>query len=164
MPEFFEVLIGFNESDLAAVHGRAADDRRITMRLSAVEVGYFEDYEYEEAIEVAFAGVDEDGVRRSFSFQRSSYDEPDEQDVDGGMDSYCVTTERGATVYGCLVAARFQNGRLVLDFTAEDARVLELATSVEVDLSGVDRGVLAEKLREVLDWGAESKRPVLTTP
>ncbi|MEU7475565.1 Imm10 family immunity protein [Lentzea sp. NPDC042327] len=136
-----------------------------TLALRAVEAGYFEDHEDEEAIEVALTGLDESGLRRSFSFQRSSYDEPDEQDVEVGLDSYCVVTERGRTCYGCLTAVGFGTARLTLDFTAEDAAALDIATRVELDLSGVDQDVLAEKLCNVLDWGAQAKRPaIVVTP
>lgn len=133
------------------------------MRLNAVQVGYFEDYEDEEVLEVAIAGVDETGVRRTFSFQRSSYAEPDEQDVENGMDSYNVSTERGYTVYGCLEVVRLENFSLSFDFTAEDANVLEVTTPVEVDLSAssVDMEDFGGKLRNILDWGSESKRPTL---
>ncbi len=51
--------------------------------------------------EQAGGAVDGAGVRTSFSNQRSTY-EPDKQEVRSGMDSYCVSTERGVTVYGCL--------------------------------------------------------------
>ncbi|MFJ7294234.1 hypothetical protein [Streptomyces collinus] len=37
------------------------------MRLTATEVGFFEDYEDEEALEVGISGIDDAGVRRSFS-------------------------------------------------------------------------------------------------
>lgn len=132
------------------------------MRLTATEVGFFEDYEDEEALEVGLAGVDEAGVPRSFSIQRSTY-EPDEQEVQSGMDSYNVSTERGFTVYGCLRSVRFSNLVLALEFTAEDAEILEISTPVEVNLSEaqVDEENLSRKLREILDWGSLEKRPEL---
>ncbi|KOV81796.1 Imm10 family immunity protein [Nocardia sp. NRRL S-836] len=132
------------------------------MRLTAAEVGFFEDYEDDEALEVGIAGVDGAGVRRSFSIQRSTY-EPDDQEVRSGMDSYCVSTERGFTVYGCLRSVRLTGALLTLQFTVEDAEVLDVATPVEVDLSGsgVDGVDLTGRLREILDWGAPEKRPEL---
>ncbi|MEU3763826.1 Imm10 family immunity protein [Amycolatopsis keratiniphila] len=132
------------------------------MRLAAAEVGFFEDYEDEEALEVGVAGVDESGTPRSFSFQRSTY-EPDEQEIRSGMDSYNVSTERGLTVYGCLRSVRLSEMVLTLEFSAEDAEVLEISTAVEVNLSEaqMDEGNLARKLREILDWGSPEKRPDL---
>ncbi|MBB5804323.1 hypothetical protein F4560_004091 [Saccharothrix ecbatanensis] len=132
------------------------------MRLTAAEVGFFEDHEDEETLEVGIAGVDGARVRRSFSIQRSTY-EPDEQEVRSGMDSYNVSTERGLTVYGCLRSVRLTGALLTLEFTAEDAGILEVPTHVEVDLSGsgVDDADLSGRLREILDWGAREKRPEL---
>lgn len=132
------------------------------MRLAATEVGFFEDYEDEEALEVGISGIDDAGVRRSFSIQRSTY-EPDEQEIQSGMDSYNVSNERGITVYGCLRRVQLNGPLLSLEFTAEDAEILEISTHVEVTLSdsGVDRADLSRKLSEILDWGSREKRPEL---
>ncbi|MGW5699616.1 Imm10 family immunity protein [Amycolatopsis sp. SB7-3] len=132
------------------------------MKLTAAEVGFFEDYEDEEALEVGVAGVDESGTPRSFSFQRSTY-EPDEQEIRSGMDSYNVSTERGLTIYGCLRSVRLSEMVLTLEFSAEDAEILEISTTVEVNLSEAqaDEENLTRKLREVLDWGSLEKRPDL---
>lgn len=132
------------------------------MRLTATEVGFFEDYEDEEALEVGVSGIDDAGVRRSFSIQRSTY-EPDEQEVQSGMDSYNVSNEQGFTVYGCLRRVQLNGTLLTLEFTTEDAEILETSAVVEVDLrdSGVDIANLSTKLSEILDWGAREKRPEL---
>lgn len=132
------------------------------MRLTATEVGFFEDYEDDEALEVGIAGMDDAGVRRSFSIQRSTY-EPDEQEVQSGMDSYNISTEQGFTVYGCLRSVQLNSSLLTLEFAAEDAEILEISTTVEVDLSGsgVDNANLSRKLSEILDWGSHEKRPEL---
>nr|WP_208764919.1 MULTISPECIES: Imm10 family immunity protein [Streptomyces] len=132
------------------------------MRLTATEVGFFEDHEDEEALEVGVNGIDDSGARRSFSIQRSTY-EPDEQEVQSGMDSYNVSNEQGFTVYGCLRRVQLNGTLLALEFTAEDAEILEITTVVEVELcdSGVDIANLSTKLREILDWGAPEKRPEL---
>ncbi|GAB3443031.1 Imm10 family immunity protein [Actinophytocola sediminis] len=131
------------------------------MRLTAAEVGYFEDYQEEEALEVGIIGIDELGVRRSLSFQRSSFDEPDQQDVENEMDSYNISTERGFTIYGGLRSVRLARSQLTVEFAAEDARILGITTPVEVDLSGsgADLLTLSAKLRNILDWGAQDKRP-----
>lgn len=132
------------------------------MRLTATEVGFFEDYEDEEALEVGVSGIDDAGVRRSLSIQRSTY-EPDEQEVQSGMDSYNVSNEQGFTVYGCLQRVQLNGTLLSLEFTTEDAEILETSAVVEVDLrdSGVDIANLSTKLSEILDWGAREKRPEL---
>ncbi len=138
------------------------EGKGLAMRLTATEVGFFEDYEDEEALEVGVSGIDDAGVRRSFSIQRSTY-EPDEQEVQSGMDSYNVSNEQGFTVYGCLRRVQLDGTLLALEFTAEDAEILEISTVVEVDLrdSGVDMANLSSKLSDIVDWGAAEKRPEL---
>ena len=130
------------------------------MRLTSAEIGYFEDYEDDEVLEVAFAGNDEAGTRRSFSFQRTTY-EPEEQDVQCGMDSYCVSTERGGTSYGCVRRVRLEGTALTIEFVPEDADDLGFDPLVEIDLCGADVTGLGAKLRDVLDWGAQDERPDL---
>lgn len=132
------------------------------MRLSGTEVGFFEDHVDEQALEVGVSGVDETGVRRSFSIQRSTY-EPDAQEVLSGMDSYNVSNEQGFTVYGCLRSVRLEATLLTLEFASEDAAILEIPTVVDVDLadSGVDIANLSAKIRDAVDWGAQEKRPRL---
>lgn len=132
------------------------------MRLAATEVGFFEDYEDEETLEVGISGVEESGVPRSFSIQRSTY-EPDEQEIQSGMDSYNISTEQGFTVYGCLRSVRLSHMVLTLEFTAEDAEALEISTIVEVNLNEaqVDTENFSRKLREIVDWGSSAKRPDL---
>lgn len=132
------------------------------MRLAATEVGFFEDYEDEETVEVGISGVEESGVPRSFSIQRSTY-EPDEQEIQSGMDSYNISTEQGFTVYGCLRSVRLSHMVLTLEFTAEDAEALEISTIVEVNLNEaqVDAENFSRKLREIVDWGSPAKRPDL---
>ncbi|MET9225020.1 Imm10 family immunity protein [Lentzea sp. NPDC003310] len=130
------------------------------MRLTSAEIGYFEDLEDEEVLEVAVAGLDESGARRSFSIQCST-GEPDEQDVQYGMDTHCVSTERGATLYGCLRAVLLEGTVLTLEFVAEDAEVLEIAPSVEVELGDADVTELGGRLHDLLERGASAKRPDL---
>lgn len=132
------------------------------MRMAATEVGFFEDFEDEEALEVAIGGVDEAGVRRSFSIQRSTY-EPVEQEIQFGMDSYNVSTERGFTAYGCLCNVELPGYLLTMEFSADAAEALEIPALVELDLSATDieEELLVTKLRDVLDWGNRSKRPSL---
>ncbi|WP_216077402.1 Imm10 family immunity protein [Isoptericola sediminis] len=130
------------------------------MRLKARNVGFFEDYDDEEALEVAFAGEDEGGCERSFSIQRSTYP-PDAQEIRSGMDSYCVSTERGLTVYGCLLDVSLVGHLLRLQLRGDDADALEVSSVVEVDLgdTGVDTAELSARLREILVWGSYERRP-----
>ncbi len=132
------------------------------MRLSDVQVGFFEDHEDDQTLEVGIAGVDEDGIRRSLSIQRSTYG-PDEQDVAGGMDSYNVSTERGLTVYGCLRRVLLGEATLTLEFVPADAEILGISNPVEADVggSGVDHAMLSAKLSDIVEWGATDQRPVV---
>ncbi|PRH80201.1 hypothetical protein C6N75_05635 [Streptomyces solincola] len=132
------------------------------MRLTATEIGFFEDYDDEETLEVAVAGATESGEDMSLSIQRSTYD-PDEQEIEAGLDSYNISTERGFTAYGCLRSVQLTDALLTLEFTEEGAGALEVPSGVAVHLEGVDvdRAVLAARLREILDWGASEKRPHL---
>ena len=134
------------------------------MRLTAAEVGIFEDYGDDETLEVGIAGVDGAGVRRSFSIQRSTY-EPDDQEVRAGMDSYCVSTERGFTVYGCLRSVRLTGALLTLQFAVEDAEVLaKTETSPDrvhylAQLQQWFSGPILVTSSEALEWPAV--RPVV---
>lgn len=145
-----------------ASEGREGQEGQEEMRLTATEIGFFEDYEEEEALEVGIRGIDGAGARKSFSIQRSTY-EPDEQEVQSGMDSYNISNERGFTVYGCLRRVQLNGPLLTLEFATDDAEILEIPPLVEVDLSdsGVDNVDLSRKLTEILDWGAHEKRPEL---
>jgi hypothetical protein len=136
--------------------------RRASVRLTATEVGFFEDYEDDEVLQVGISGIDDAGVRRSFSIERSTY-EPDEHEVRYGMDSYNISNEQGFTVYGCLRRVQLNGSLLSLEFTAEDAEIFEIPTLLEVDLgdSGVDITNLSRRLSEILDWGSREKRPEL---
>ena len=127
------------------------------MRLTAVELGHFED---DEVLELGIAGTDERGARRTFSLQRSTY-EPEEQDIQYGMDTCCVSTERGATLYGCPRRVSLDGTVLTLEFLPEDAEVLEVDTTVEAELGATGLTDLGAKLSDVLAWGAPAKRPEL---
>lgn len=52
---------------------------------------------------------------------------------------------------------------LILKFVDRDAKILEVSNPVEVDLteSGFDGTHLSGKLRAILEWGSQEKRPEL---
>lgn len=128
------------------------------MRLSAVQVGVFDD----GVLDVGFRGVDEAGVRRSLSVQRSVCG-PDAQDVAGGVDLYCVCTELGLTTYGCLQRVRIEGAVLTLELEPTDAEILLIPDRVELELggSGVDVEIMLARLRDIVEWGAIAKRPLV---
>lgn len=130
--------------------------------MGVTAIGFFEHDEEEHVLVVGIEWTDEEGAARSLLLQRSTH-EPDEQDVRGGMDSYCVSTERGFTVYGCLRTVVFGGTTLTLVFRQEDAQALGVPSEVALELgtAEVDTAHLADRLREVLHWGRASLRPEL---
>jgi hypothetical protein len=62
----------------------------------------------------------------------SQSDGIDEQDSLGGMDTYALSTEGGATVYGGVEAAQLEGTRLELRLSAESAAELGLPTKLRL--------------------------------
>jgi hypothetical protein len=113
--------------------------------------------------DVLVAGVAErgDGTGRELIFQ-ASVEEPDEQDVDLGMDTYCLVTEQQGTAYGCVQKLTIDGDRLRMllrDDALEDLGLPDIAIEVRlaVDTDAIDQ--LREKLQQILSYGRESARP-----
>ena len=109
------------------------------------------------------AGVAErgDGTGRELIFQ-ASIEEPDEQDVDLGMDTYCLVTEQQGTSYGCVQELTIDGDRLRLllrEGAWEDLGLPDSAIEVRlaVDTHAIDQ--LRESLRQIMSYGRESARP-----
>ena len=119
----------------------------VTIELTARVMGG----EVDDGDEVVEAGLAEhaDGSGWALFFQRTDY-EPDEQDIRWGMDSYCLTTGGGLTVYGGLRRAELDGDVLRLILSSGAAEVLRLAEVVTVRLE-VEAG-----MRQVL--GPEGAR------
>jgi hypothetical protein len=103
-----------------------------------------------------------DGTGRSLSFQRTLH-EVEQDDVDMGMDSYCVSADSGASVYGALLAVR-RDGRVVtFSFVPEDAQLLRVdeTVEVEIDVDDLMLETVMDGLRKVLLWGREASIPSL---
>ncbi|SDI02633.1 hypothetical protein SAMN05421505_1317 [Sinosporangium album] len=79
------------------------------------------------------------------------------------MDSYNISTERGLTVYGCLRRVQLADAMLAMHFAVEDAEILEISSSIEIDLGGleIDIALLSRMLRMILSWGSLEKQPQL---
>lgn len=122
------------------------------MRYIARSVGFEENVE-DDFRDVWFA-ENLDGSGRSISFQRTIHS-VDQDEVEMGLDSYCVSTQEGATIYGPVRAVHFDHGVLIFSFDTEDASILGLDETVEIELAVAEAeidGIRAE-LRDVLDWG-----------
>lgn len=98
-----------------------------------------------------------------FDFQRFLDDQPDEQNIRNGTDSYCVVNESGGVHYGGLRGVTMLTDLLVLSFSDEAIEALNLPSNV-IPLgiaSGVDLGALRTGLRRVLTYGNPQKFPRL---
>lgn len=98
-----------------------------------------------DADEVLIAGFAEfaDGSGWALLFQAATY-EPEEQDVRGGMDTYCITDSDGSAVeYGGLRQAQLVSNELSLHFNPETARAFGFDDEVKVRFE-VDESALRE--------------------
>jgi hypothetical protein len=93
------------------------------------------------------------------------HDEPDEQDVSTGMDSYCVVTADQGTAYGAVTEISLRAGVMRVVFAPDKLQALGLSDlQVEVTLD-VDAEVIEEfkmALKQILDYGRLEARPALT--
>ncbi|WP_159054035.1 Imm10 family immunity protein [Streptomyces sp. AS58] len=98
-----------------------------------------------------------------FELQRFVNDQPDEQNVRNGTDSYCVVNESGGVHFGGLNEVSLVSGLLTLSFTEEAAGVLDLPSNV-IPLgvgSGVDLNELRAGLYCILTYGNPQRFPRL---
>ncbi|RKT53658.1 Imm10 family immunity protein [Saccharothrix australiensis] len=118
----------------------------------------FEEDEDDEVLEVGVA-ESADGGGVVLLIQRATYD-PDEQDVNLGLDSYCLVSD-GRTHYGGVVRAARVGEELQLDMSSEAADTLDLDARVRIRLDGPEEQVevFFRGLRTVLDWGRSADRP-----
>ena len=88
--------------------------------------------------------------------------EPDAQDAELGMDSYCLLDEKGAVHYGGVRRAVLRGDTLQLTFDEEATAELELpGDTVTLLLRVPDEQVrrLGQGLHDVLSYGAARHRP-----
>lgn len=112
-----------------------------------------------------FIGDGEDAVANGYYFdlQRFLKDQPDEQNVRNGTDSYCVVNEGGGVHYGGIAEVSLSPGLLTLRFDDEAAEVLGLPSNlVPLGISPeVNLGELRAGLQRVLAYGNPQKFPKL---
>lgn len=133
----------------------------MTIRFVARAAGVDEEPDYE----YLSAGVSEnvDGSGFVLIFQ-CGLDEPDEQDVALGMDSYCLITADEGTAYGCVTEVVLTSSLLRVVVRPDALESLELddteiEATLDVDQESLDR--LSDGLRLVLNYGRPSARPVI---
>lgn len=133
----------------------------MTIRFVARAAGVDEEPDYE----YFSAGVSENSDGTGFVLLfLCGLDEPDEQDVALGMDSYCVVTADEGTAYGCVTEVVLADNVLRMVVRPEALEPLglddpEIEAVLDVDQESVDR--LRDGLRLVLNYGRSSARPVI---
>lgn len=98
---------------------------------------------------------------RQLIIQTALY-EPDDQDQQLGLDSYCVMDENGATYYGGIEEALLTGTTLRLTFTEEATHELALPTpslTLNLNVSADDVAALAAGLGRALSYGNPQQRP-----
>jgi hypothetical protein len=119
-----------------------------------------DDNEPDECFTVALAERPS-GEGRHLIIQIPSY-EPDDQDAELGLDTYCLMDENGATHYGGIEEARLAGSTLHLALGQEAANDLDLATtdlSLHLNVPADDISLLATGLRRALNYGNPDQRP-----
>ncbi|MFF7675354.1 Imm10 family immunity protein [Actinacidiphila glaucinigra] len=109
------------------------------------------------------AGVSEgvDGSGFAMLFQCSA-DEPDEQDVSLGFDTYCLVTARQGTAYGCVRSVELTGDVLRVSLAPEALPELGLDDpEIEAVLAAPAEDIarFREVLPRVLAYGREDARP-----
>jgi hypothetical protein len=112
-----------------------------------------------------FIGDGEDAAENGYYFdlQRFLSEQPDEQNVRNGTDTYCVMNESGGVHYGGLKGVSLLPGLLTLSFDDEAVKVLGLPSNViplEI-ASTVDLDEFRAGLHRVLTYGNPQKFPRL---
>lgn len=131
----------------------------MTMSFRARQVGVDHDGE------VLTAGVAEDRDDGAQLVFMRMLDEPDEQDVRTGMDSYCVVTADQGTAYGAVTEIGMRASVLRVVFAPDKLQALGLSDpQVEVTLDADAEVVeeFKEALKRILDYGRPEARPSLS--
>jgi hypothetical protein len=136
------------------------EDGFTVRRVGLVEFPEVVEFPMEETYLVGLA-EDEDGGGRNLIFQLAyTYDE---QDVRLGQDTYCITDEVAAVVYGGVTACVLDGRQLYLHFTPEAAEELDLPKEcrlrLEVDQQSLEQ--LRHGLRKVFTDQRESPDPLV---
>ncbi|MFF8848105.1 Imm10 family immunity protein [Streptomyces sp. NPDC015127] len=104
----------------------------------------------------------EGGEEWCFNFQEC-YDLDDEQEIELGMDTYCVVVEPGQRCYYGGIVECVASGREVrLVFTSEAAEALEVETHCvfSLDVPDSEMEVARSGLREILSSGRPDSIPL----
>ncbi|GIH62871.1 Imm10 family immunity protein [Microbispora siamensis] len=133
----------------------------MTYRFTARAAGG--DEELDEDYRDAGVAEFEDGTGFTLVFM-SGIEEADDQDVDLGLDTYCLVTADQGTAYGCVreVAIRDDTLRVVLDPAAlQDLGLDDPVIEAVLDVPEADVNRMREVLRSIFSYGRADARPVL---
>jgi hypothetical protein len=114
------------------------------LRVEVEALGYIDPEDF--AAEGVVLTDDRGGEGHTLELQRSLA-EPDEQDIELGMDTYCLVVDLGATVYGGVQRWTLIAGELRLELEPWAARELGVDAELVYDLTRVD----ASELRPMLE-------------
>ena len=112
---------------------------------------------------VAGVAENEDGTGRTLLFQAAG-EPPDEQDVQLGMDTYCLVTEDQGTAYGCVRELTIDGTRMTVVVGREhlsDLGLSDEAIDVELAVPPEAVEVLRESLGRFLTYGRSDARPAV---
>ena len=114
----------------------------------------------EEDTDAFIAGVAEhpDGDGLSLLLM-CSLQTPDEQDIDLGQGTYCLTDEQGITAYGCVETIKLTRSHLRLTLKPDTDEFGWTRATVRLHIDENSRHELAGGLRRVLAYGRPEARP-----
>lgn len=118
------------------------------------------DEDESENYRTAALAEQDDGEGLQFIFQ-SCIDEPDESDIETGMDTHCLVTADQATAYGCVKQAVLEGSILRLVFHEESLEDLGLPDSeVHVTLEAEEEEIreFGDVLSNILAYGRLGSR------
>ncbi|MGW9448595.1 Imm10 family immunity protein [Streptomyces sp. NPDC055632] len=114
---------------------------------------------------VPTAGVAESGDEESFALEfQGGFEEPDEQAVRLGMDSYCVVTPDQNTAYGCVRMVELEGNLLRVTFDPahlDDLCLDDPVVEAVLHAPAEDLARMREALTHILAYGRPDALPIL---
>ncbi|MFF9340313.1 MULTISPECIES: Imm10 family immunity protein [unclassified Streptomyces] len=132
--------------------------------VATIAYGWHENFP--PGVYVPLAGVAESEDERGFALEfQGDSEEPDEQNIRLGMDSYCVVTPDQNTAYGCLRAVELEGNLLRVTFDPahlDDLGLGDPVVEAVLQAPADDIARMREALRRILTYGRADALPVMT--
>jgi hypothetical protein len=116
-------------------------------------------------IYVPTAGVAESEDEESFALEfQGGFEEPDEQDIRTGCDSYCVVTPDQNTAYGCVRTVELEGNVLRVTFDPaylEDLYLDDPVVEAVLHAPAEDIARMTEALTRILAYGRPDALPIV---